>query len=184
MKKQRKATLKIQDQNNQLSKNKIEISQLAAEVQQKNALLQEQLRLKHQEIIDYTVARGKRNREIKEVSKTVDHLIDKGQANIIDLKTLKQQQDQLTNENNDFDLKQKIESIYPNFHENLRLKHPHLSKGDLRHCAFVLIDLSTRQVSELLFVAPKTVESARYRAKQKMGLGTTENLRTYLLSIQ
>ena len=39
------------------------------------------------------------------------------------------------------------------------------------HCAYALINLSTKQITDLHFISAKTVESARYRAKQKMNIG-------------
>jgi len=182
--KQRRTNKKIQNQNQKLEENESKIIQLINEVEEKNLLLKERLVLKQKELIDYTVFREKRNREIISISKIMDSLIKKGNANVLDLTTLKEKQERLAINSDEYELKQRIESLYPGFFEKLELNHPKLTKGDVRHCAYILIGLSIKQVAELLFIAPKTVESARYRAKQKMQLSNDVRLKDYLLQIQ
>ncbi len=74
-------------------------------------------------------------------------------------------------------------SVHHDFFDSLKKKYPNLSNGDLRHCALVKMNLSTKESAELLGVSPQSIKMARYRAKKKMGLCETDNLGQYLLEV-
>lgn len=184
LKKQKNSTAEIKQQKLLLEDNTAEIKKLAKALKSKNKLLEKQLDLRQKEIINNTVLQSNQLKKIKDINDYTTNLIEKGTANIVDLKKLIIKQDQLRKNSEQFNLKQQIESLYPSFFEKLKLKHPTLTKGDIMHCAYALINLSTKQITDLHFISAKTVESARYRAKQKMNIGRDINLREYLLEIQ
>lgn len=189
LKKQVTTTKQIKSQRNQLLSNQTKINGLLKEVKEKNnkiseknELLNQQLQIRQQELADNMVFRSSRNYEIQKLVKQMDEFIKKGKIETVDLKTLRTKHHQLIMEEEQFDIKRRIETLYPNFYENLKLKHPNLTKGDLNHCAYMLINLSSKQVADLHHVSVRTVESGRYRAKQKMNIGHDVNLKEYLLS--
>lgn len=57
-----------------------------------------------------------------------------------------------------------------------------LTKLDLKHCSYISIGLSTKEIASHLGVAPKSILMSRYRIKQKLGLGKDEGLDTYLMA--
>jgi cbb3-type cytochrome oxidase subunit 3 len=184
LRKQRKSNIEIKQQKIQLKDSNDKIEKLVINLKDKNKLLEQQLVLRQQEIVNNTVLQSSQLQKIKNISSYTKDLIDKGTADIVDLKHLFIKQNQLKEYNEQFNLKQQIEGLYPSFFEKLKLKHPTLTKGDIMHCAYALINLSTKQITDLHFISSKTVESARYRAKQKMNVGKDVNLRDYLLEIQ
>ncbi len=56
------------------------------------------------------------------------------------------------------------------FFEKLSKKHPNLTKGDLRLCAFLKMNLSTKEIANLTFKNPESVKVARSRLRKKLGL--------------
>jgi hypothetical protein len=58
-----------------------------------------------------------------------------------------------------------------------------LSRLDLKHCAYIYIGLTNKEVSQRLGIAPKSILMARYRIKLKLGLGKEEELDTYIRSL-
>lgn len=58
-----------------------------------------------------------------------------------------------------------------------------LSRLDLKHCAYIYIGLTNKEVSQRLGIAPKSILMARYRIKLKLGLGKDEELDTYIRSL-
>ncbi|RBL88491.1 LuxR C-terminal-related transcriptional regulator [Chitinophaga flava] len=76
-----------------------------------------------------------------------------------------------------------FENIHPEFFRKLQEKANNtLTKLDLKHCSYISIGLSTKEIASHLGVAPKSILMSRYRIKQKLGLGKDEGLDTYLMA--
>ncbi|WP_241330385.1 tetratricopeptide repeat protein [Chryseobacterium arthrosphaerae] len=72
-------------------------------------------------------------------------------------------------------------NIHESFYENLDRKHPGLTNYDKRLAAMLKLKLSTKEISNLLNVTPKTIENSRTRLRKKMNLtNTKEDLSQYL----
>lgn len=72
-------------------------------------------------------------------------------------------------------------NIHESFYENLDRKHPGLTNYDKRLAAMLKLKLSTKEISHLLNVTPKTIENSRTRLRKKMNLtNTKEDLSQYL----
>ncbi|MCE3074508.1 tetratricopeptide repeat protein [Chryseobacterium gwangjuense] len=72
-------------------------------------------------------------------------------------------------------------NVHESFYENLDAKHPGLTNYDKRLAAMLKLKLSTKEISNLLNVTPKTIENSRTRLRKKMNLtNTKEDLSQYL----
>ncbi|HAK78600.1 MAG TPA: hypothetical protein DCM71_17260 [Runella sp.] len=76
-----------------------------------------------------------------------------------------------------------FEAVSPHFFEVLRQRSSSLTELDLKHCAYLKINLSPKQVAQILGVSPKSVTLSRVRIKKKLQLDEHEQLNTYLQSI-
>lgn len=71
--------------------------------------------------------------------------------------------------------------IHESFYKNLEQKHPSLTNYDKRLAAMLKLRLSTKEISNLLNVTPKTIENSRTRLRKKLDLtNTKEDLSKYL----
>ena len=74
-----------------------------------------------------------------------------------------------------------FDSIRPEFFEKLREKSANtLSRLDLKHCSYISIGLTNKEIAHHLGVAPKSISMARYRIKLKLGLGKQDDLDEYI----
>ncbi|MGA9588773.1 MAG: LuxR C-terminal-related transcriptional regulator, partial [Salegentibacter sp.] len=62
-------------------------------------------------------------------------------------------------------------------------EHPELTSNDLRLCAYLRLNLSSKEIAPLLNISVKSVEIKRYRLRKKMDLGRNVNLTDYILGI-
>ena len=62
-----------------------------------------------------------------------------------------------------------FEQVHPQFFANLKSEHPQLTANDLRLCAYLHINLSTKEIASLLHIAPTSVKQAKSRLNKKMG---------------
>jgi ligand-binding sensor domain-containing protein/DNA-binding CsgD family transcriptional regulator len=67
-----------------------------------------------------------------------------------------------------------------NFNQAMMKKHPELTSNDLRICALIRINLTTKEIASLLNISVRGVEQSRYRLKKRLGLGSEENLVKYI----
>jgi DNA-binding CsgD family transcriptional regulator len=73
--------------------------------------------------------------------------------------------------------------VNSSFYESLGEKHPNLSRNELKLCALIKLNFSTKEMSQLLGISPESVNKARYRLRKKMELNRDDNLVTYISSL-
>lgn len=77
-----------------------------------------------------------------------------------------------------------FEKVHHYFFQNLRQQFPNLSQRELRLCAFIKMNLSNKEISPLLNISVRGVETARYRVRKKMNLEHEENLTAFLEAVE
>jgi hypothetical protein len=74
-----------------------------------------------------------------------------------------------------------FENIHPGFIEKLKEKSVNtLSRLDLKHCSYISLGLTNKEIAQRLGIAPKSILMARYRIKLKLGLGKEDDLDEYI----
>lgn len=76
-----------------------------------------------------------------------------------------------------------FETIHPDFFKTLNATNGQLTSLDLKHCAFIKLNLSNSEVSRLLGVDPKSVQMAKYRLKKKLPLKTADSLTEFIRAL-
>ena len=69
------------------------------------------------------------------------------------------------------------------FLKKIKNKHPNLTSNDLRLCAYLRLNLASKEIAPLLNISHKSVEVKRYRLRKKMGLDHDTNLTNYILGL-
>lgn len=75
-----------------------------------------------------------------------------------------------------------FEKVHPTFMANLRKVHPDLTKGEVRMCSFLVMELTTKEIAMLTSRSVRTVESMKYRLSKKFGITSGQTTKDYLLS--
>jgi DNA-binding CsgD family transcriptional regulator len=73
-----------------------------------------------------------------------------------------------------------FEKINYDFFEKLKQIDPSLTKRELRLCAFIKMDLTNKEISPLLNISIRGVETARYKVRKKLNLSQDENFIYFL----
>ncbi len=76
-----------------------------------------------------------------------------------------------------------FEQAHETFMKNLKSRYPDLTPGDLRLCAFLRMNLSSKEIAPLMGISVRGVENHRYRLRQKLGLDHDENLIEIILKL-
>jgi DNA-binding CsgD family transcriptional regulator len=70
-----------------------------------------------------------------------------------------------------------------NFLKKVKGKHPELTPNDLKLCAYLKLNLSSKEIAPLLNISVRSVEVKRYRLRKKMSLPRDYGLSDYILSL-
>jgi ligand-binding sensor domain-containing protein/DNA-binding CsgD family transcriptional regulator len=76
-----------------------------------------------------------------------------------------------------------FDAVHDNFLKTLKKQFPQLTPKDLRLCAYLRMNLSTKEIAPLLNISPRGVEISRYRLRKKMNLPHDTNLIDFMLNI-
>lgn len=74
-----------------------------------------------------------------------------------------------------------FDDVHQNFIARLKDSHPDLSPRELRLCAYLKMNLSTKEIAPLMNISVRGVEIGRYRLRKKLGLERDDNLIDYLI---
>lgn len=77
-----------------------------------------------------------------------------------------------------------FDKVHTDFLVQLKQKYPSLTAGELKLCAYIRLNLSTKEIAKLLNISVRGVETTRYRLRKKLGLSKEDNLFEYLLEEQ
>ena len=79
---------------------------------------------------------------------------------------------------NNFDL------IHEKFFRNLRERYPSLTATDLRFCALLRLNLSTKDIAQMTNLTIRGVEAARYRLRKKLDIPDGTGLVDFLIDLK
>ncbi len=81
------------------------------------------------------------------------------------------------------DLEKHIKNVHFEFLKRLKEKHPTISPRELDLSTYLLMNMSTKEIAEIMNISGGGVELARYRLRKKLELTKKENLTGYLMSL-
>lgn len=76
-----------------------------------------------------------------------------------------------------------FDQVHNNFLGTLKAKYPTLSATDLKLCAYLRLNLSSKEIAQLLNISLKGVEISRYRIRKKFQLTPEINLYDFLIEV-
>jgi ligand-binding sensor domain-containing protein/DNA-binding CsgD family transcriptional regulator len=81
------------------------------------------------------------------------------------------------------DLEKHIKNVHFEFLKRLKEKYPTISPRELDLATYLLMNMSTKEIAEIMNISTGGVELARYRLRKKLDLNKKENLIGFLMSI-
>ncbi|MBK7028315.1 MAG: tetratricopeptide repeat protein [Bacteroidales bacterium] len=75
----------------------------------------------------------------------------------------------------------RFKEVHSDFYNTLLSKYPNLSPNEQKLCAFLRLNMTSKEISELTGQSVSTIEIARHRLRQKLGITNSDvNLITFL----
>lgn len=164
------------------NKHDIELTLLQNEkeiIKLKNEQLKEDFKTKSKELAASTMSVVRKNEILNEIK---DQLINIEDKSII--KPVIKVIDKNLNHTGNWELfKEAFDNVDSEFLKKLKTQHPNLSPNDLKLCAYLRLNLSSKEVAQLINISPRSVEVKRYRLRKKLNLTNDENLIDHILNI-
>jgi len=100
------------------------------------------------------------------------------------LKSIDREIESLIEENKSKDKFQDLfASIDPEFFKKLSSVNSKLTPLDLKHCAFIKMNIDNYELKRVLNVEMKSIQMTRYRLKKKLKLTEEDSLREFIFSL-
>ncbi|KAA1244099.1 two-component regulator propeller domain-containing protein [Aquimarina sp. RZ0] len=77
-----------------------------------------------------------------------------------------------------------FDKSHQEFYEKLSKNYPNLTSKDLRLCAYLKMNLSSKEIAPLLGISSQSVDVSRHRLRKKLNLGAKDNLTNILISLK
>jgi len=75
-----------------------------------------------------------------------------------------------------------FDKSHQEFYQRLSIQYPSLTSKDLRLCAYLKMNLSSKEIAPLLGISPQSVDVNRHKLRKKLSLGSDHNLTNFLVS--
>ena len=77
-----------------------------------------------------------------------------------------------------------FEQVHSEFFKELTRHFSDLSKKELRLCALLKLNLTSKEIATITGISPSSVKMARYRLRKKLSLGSEEDLVAFLINFE
>lgn len=76
---------------------------------------------------------------------------------------------------------QRFDQVHSDFLKRLKERFPQITPKDQKLCAYLRLNLNSKEIAPLMGISVRSVEVSRYRLRRKLGLDSEENLTGFLL---
>ena len=155
-------------------------------IQLRNENLQADLSFKSSELASSTMSIIKKNEflmDVKEMLKTQKENLgtrypDKYYDNLV-----QKIDDNMSSQDDWKVFEANFERAHELFMKTLKNKFEDLTPSDLRLCAFLRMNLSSKEIAPLMSISVRGVENHRYRLRKKLNLEADDNLTDYIIRL-
>lgn len=158
---------------------------VAAVTSQFNVMTNE-IDIKHKELVNLSLYIKQQRQYLEELSKNLNELASEDDIPLLRQKLRETAQKlnenmRLTGEMDQFYTQ--VEDLHKNFVSRLLMRCPNLSEKEKRLAIMLRLGFSSKDISSMMNVEPKSVEVSRYRFRRKLKLERSTNIVEYLQMI-
>ena len=157
----------------------IEIEKKQALMALENNKLQDDIESKNRELAISTMSMIKKNQFLSKIKSDLKKSSSSDQI----FPVIKMIDRNLNNKDDWKFFEEAFNNADKDFLKKVKSTHPSLTNNDLRLCAYLRLNLSSKDIAPLLNISLSSVEIKRYRLRKKMQLTHNEGLTDHLLSL-
>ncbi len=155
-------------------------------IELRNEGLENEMQHKNKELANATMHLIQKNKTLTELKNDLSRLLknmpsdDPDRQNVNTL--LRKVNRDLRNEKHWELFNSYFDEVHQDFLNRLKKKHSDLMPKELRLCAYLRMNLSTKEIAPLMNISVRGVEISRYRLRKKLKLDKHTNLTDYMMS--
>ncbi|WP_169719461.1 helix-turn-helix and ligand-binding sensor domain-containing protein [Olivibacter sitiensis] len=152
----------------------------------RNEQLERELAIKNRELANSSMNIVYKNELLNNIHEELMHLKDEEGRKLSNehlRKINKIIEDARSDERDWIMFEESFNEAHGNFFKKLKTDFPQLLPNDLKLCAYLRMNMSSKEVASLLNITTRGVEIRRYRLRKKLNLHTDQNLSDYLMQV-
>lgn len=151
-------------------------------VQQRiNELQKNELERSERELITSTMQVLNKNKLLSEIKESFDIIKPSNNEAIEVVNNISKKLKANINLDEDWEqFKLHFEKVNTGFFEKLQKQYPELSAGDLKVCAYIKINLSSKEIAQIMNISSDGINKRLYRIRKKINLSQDTNLSAHL----
>ncbi|HJP62777.1 MAG TPA: triple tyrosine motif-containing protein [Mucilaginibacter sp.] len=152
----------------------------------KNEQLQADLASKSRELANSAMNIVYKNELLQKISDEMAHLKDSSGKKLSDeqLRRIQKVINDGMSDERDWNLfESSFNEAHESFFKKLKAQHPDLVPNDLKLCAYLRMNMSSKEMASLLNISLRGVEIRRYRLRKKLNLEHDKNLVEFLMEL-
>lgn len=153
-------------------------------IQIKNESLKNELKLKSKQLANTAIALIKKNESLQEVKNELEENKKSIDNKYLFNKLVKKVDRTIGNEDEWELFEYNFNQVHEDFFIKLKEKHPKLTQKDLKICAYIKMNLLSKEIAPLMNVTIRGLETHRYRLKRKLNLENDNSLSNYLKNFE
>lgn len=141
--------------------------------------------LKGKELASVTIQIVHKNEILTKIMEQIERISDKVKPSArLELTKLYRSINQEIKLDEDWErFKMHFDKVHTDFFKRLRKKHPKLTSKDLKLCAYLRMNLNTKEIAPLLSISVRGVETRRYRLRNKLELPAEVDLVEFMMGV-
>ncbi|MEA1874658.1 MAG: tetratricopeptide repeat protein [Bacteroidota bacterium] len=145
---------------------------------------QAEIEHKSRELLTSAMHIVNKNKILSEIKNNLENITGSSETTLrIHTNALCKEIDKTIHIDSDWDqFKMHFDAVNTNFFEKLETEYPKLTKSDMKVCAYLKINLSTKEIAQIMNVSPAAVHKRFYRLRLKMKLEPNTNLTKLFMS--
>lgn len=151
----------------------------------RNEKLQDEISFKSQELANSTMLIIKKNEfliELKRELKLQKNQLESRFPDKYYLQLVRKIDENIASHDDWKTFETNFERAHEEFIKKLKAGYPKLTPSDLRLCAYLRMNLSSKEIAPLLGISVRGLENHRYRLRKKMGLDVDANLTEVMMN--
>ena len=155
-------------------------------VQLHEAQLENELSFKKKQLTTYALNFLQKNQIMEELKKKITEIRKETHGEISgNLNKLQHAIGYSFNLDKDWDeFRKYFEQVHDEFFKDLTKRFPYLSNKELRLCALLKLNLSSKEIATITGISPSSVKMSRYRLRKKLGLDSEESLVAFFINLE
>ena len=186
MKKQKNKLLKLKEEKLQKQKEEYKAQKIEQErkiIELKNSKLEDEIKAKSRELTQVAYVNLNKNKILKKIRDKIIKIQESSnvrshESNYMDLRRLVEYY--ITDKESRI-FKINFDKSHQEFYERLSKEYPGLTSKDLRLCAYLKMNLSSKEIAPLLGISPQSVDVNRHKLRKKLQLDSEDNLTNFLM---